>query len=173
MYTCYSRSSIANGALPPFFDGRPGSADLLEARDFELSLCLTLADSHAAPRRSGNPCRNDEYDRGRYSKRVLCPFVCLSRPAVRCSRCGHGPEFIAIRAADVCSSLQIPIHGVIPDAEPSGESWIRGPISEPSRRFARASGVGDARVARPAGKAVQAGTREPTLVGKANKLRQC
>ena len=77
-------------------------------------------------------------------------FACPGRPAGSVV-VGTGRNLLRSEPPMFCSSLQIPIHGVIPDAELSGESWIRGPISEPSRRFARASGVGDARVARPAG----------------------
>src|SRR3954453_10322620 len=70
-----------------------------------------VADQHAAPRWSGNPCRKDECDR-RYSDRVLCPisrsakplserhrtraanrsFVCPPQAAVSCNQRGHNPD---------------------------------------------------------------------------------
>src|SRR5271157_1875047 len=81
--------------------------------EFERNLVRerTQAGLNAAPRRSGNPCRKDEFDR-RYSDRVLCPisgpakpiselsvsragnrsFPCPPHPAVPCNQCGHNPD---------------------------------------------------------------------------------
>ena len=63
--------------------------------------------------------------------------VCLPVPAGRPVSGLWARAVIYLRSEPpmFCSSLQIPIHGVIPDAELSGKSWIRGPISEPSRRI--------------------------------------
>ena len=64
-----------------------------------------VADQHAAPRWSGNPCRKDEFDR-RYSDRVLCP---ISRPAKSLSKRSGGRAATRLSAPPGLPSVAISV----------------------------------------------------------------